>query len=89
MTILATSLLFMACQDVEEPAYTIPTVKTDAVTNIGMRDAFVSGSVSSKSNCKFLLSTQQDLSDATEINALCIDEEKGLYIGELSQLSSI
>ena len=88
MTILATSLLFMACQDVEEPAYTIPTVKTDAVTNIGMRDAFVSGSVSSKSNCKFLLSTQQDLSDAIEINARCIDEEKGLYTGELSQLSS-
>ena len=88
LTMLATCLLFTSCQDVEEPANTIPTVKTDAVTNIGIRDAFVSGTVSSKSNCKFLLSTQQDLSDAIEINARCIDEEKGLYSGELSQLTS-
>lgn len=88
LTMLATCLLLTSCQDVEEPANTIPTVKTDAVTNIGIRDAFVSGSVSSKSNCKFLLSTQQDLSDAIEINARCIDEENGLYTGELSQLTS-
>ena len=51
LTMLATCLLFTSCQDVEEPANTIPTVKTDAVTNIGIRDAFVSGTVSSKSNC--------------------------------------
>lgn len=88
LTMLATCLLLTSCQDVEEPANTIPTVKTDAVTNIGIRDAFVSGSVSSKSYCKFLLSTQQDLSDAIEINARCMDEENGLYTGELSQLTS-
>lgn len=83
---LVSCFLFASCQDVEEPTNTIPTVRTDAVTEIGMRDALVSGSVTSKSNCKFLLSTQPDLSDAIDFNARCIDEEKGLYTGELSQL---
>ena len=69
---LVSCYLFASWQDVEEPTNTIPTVRTDAVTVIGMRDALVSGSVTSKSNCKFLLSTQPDLSEAIDFNARCI-----------------
>ena len=87
LTSLAMCLFFAACQDVEEPTNTIPTVKTDAVTEVRTRDALVSGSVSTKSICRFLLSTQQDLSEGTVIDARCIDEEKGLYTGELSKLT--
>lgn len=87
LTSLIVCLLLVGCQDVEEPLNTIPTVKTDAVTEVGMKEAFVSGSVSSKSSCTFLLSKQQDLSDAIAINARCTDETNGIYKGELGQLS--
>lgn len=86
LTSLFSCLLFMGCQDVEEPANTLPTVKTDAVTEIGIRNAIVTGSVSSHSICKFLLSTQLDLSDALEFTAICTDEGQGLYKGDLNQL---
>ena len=57
-------ILLTGCQNVEEPMNTVPSVKTDKVMFIGMTRARLSGNVSSKSNCKFLLSTQEDLSDA-------------------------
>lgn len=83
---LATSLLFVACQDVEEPSDTIPTVTTNKVSGVGLSYAVVSGTVSTKSDCRFLLSTHQDLSDATDIVARCTNEEEGTYLAELSQL---
>lgn len=88
---LVSCFLFASCQDVEEPTINIPTVRTDAVTDIGMRDALVSGSVTSKSSyCQFLLSEQPDLSDVGRrlVDARCIDEEKGLYTGELRWLEA-
>lgn len=90
---LVSCFLFASCQDVEEPTINIPTVRTDAVTDIGMRDALVSGSVTAKSDfCYFLLSKQPDLShdrpDVESFHADCIDEEKGLYTCELRWLEA-
>lgn len=58
------------CQDVDEPKDTTKfTVTTDTVYEIGMRNAWVSGQVDTPSACTFLLSLQQDLSDADEWTA--------------------
>lgn len=84
---LASCLLFVGCQEVEEPANTIPTVNTDAIKEIGMNNAVVWGSVTSESYCKFLLSTQPDLSDAKVFDAYRHSGGTGVYQGELTGLT--
>lgn len=75
---LTTCILLTGCQNVEEPTNTVPTVKTDKVTLVGMNSAHLVGNVSSKTIGKFLLSTNEDLSDAVELNAE-IDEHNTYY----------
>ena len=70
---LASSLLFVSCQKVSEGSHDIPTVTTDAATEIGMTKAVVLGSIVVRyhyfRDASFLLSTQPDLSDAKEFDA--------------------
>ena len=80
-------ILLTGCQNVEEPMNTVPSVKTDKVMFIGMTRARLSGNVSSKSNCKFLLSTQEDLSDAVELDAMIGDDEGNTYYRYLDNLT--
>lgn len=84
---LASCLLLVGCQDVEEPANTVPTVETVAVKEIGMRDAMVYGTVTTQSTCYFLLSTQPDLADAKQFDAYSLNEAAGTYEGELYGLT--
>lgn len=79
--ILLLALLSMyGCQEIEEPQNTIPTVVTDAVEKYSGYMAWLSGSVTSRANCYFLLSTQADLSDARKIEVnQRHDEERGKW----------
>lgn len=90
--ILAFSLLFVGCHNISinDHEGCIPLITIDAVTEIGMTKATVSGSISEWGcdEASFLLSTQPDLSDAKEFDA----EEEGYdweykYKAELTGLT--
>lgn len=65
--ILLACLAWNGCQDVEEPADTVPEVVTDAVVKFSDKSAYLSGTVSSKAQCYFLIATSEDMSDAQKI----------------------
>lgn len=60
-------LLFVGCQDIEDPANTIPTVVTDAVEKYHTEFAYLSGSVRSRAECYFLIATSEDMNEARQI----------------------
>lgn len=69
LILLLASLAWSSCQEVEEPVYNVPTVTTDAVEKMAGTWAYLSGSVSAKAECYFLISTSEDLSDAQKLSA--------------------
>lgn len=78
LLILLACLSLNSCQDVEEPANTVPTVVTDAVEKYSGEFAYLSGTVSSRAECYFLISTSEDMSDAQKLEAYSYkNEEKG------------
>ena len=87
MTLLFSCLWAVACQSVEEPVRTEPTVRTEEVREIGREEAKVTGYVDVSSICSFLLSTLPDLSDAWQVEARLTDAATGSYEGVLSSLS--
>lgn len=77
---LLACLAISACQEVEEPLNTIPTVKTDAVKKLSTRFAYLTGTVSSRARCYFLISTSEELAEARRVEAYAhLDEQAGLY----------
>lgn len=84
---LTACILLTGCQNVEEPTNTVPTVKTDKAMFVGMTRARLVGNVSSKSICKFLLSTHEDLSEAVELDAMIGDEEGNTYYRYVDNLT--
>lgn len=87
LTLLFSCLWAVACQSVEEPVRTEPTVRTEEVREIGREEAKVTGYVDVSSICSFLLSTLPDLSDAWQVEARLTDAATGSYEGVLSSLS--
>lgn len=67
LLMLLACLSLNSCQDVEEPANTVPTVVTDVVEKYSGNFAYVSGTVSSRAECYFLISTSEEMSDAQKI----------------------
>lgn len=66
--ILLACLTLVGCQDVEEPLNTVPTVVTNEV-EVSSNYIFLTGSVSSKAECYFLISTSEDMADAERLHA--------------------
>lgn len=67
-----TLLIFLACltlgscQDVEEPMNTVPAVTTDAVEKYSGEYAYLSGNVTSRSECYFLISTTKEMGEEAQ-----------------------
>lgn len=81
LLMLLACLSLNSCQDVEDPANTVPTVVTDAVEKYSGDYAFLSGTVSSRAECYFLISTSEDMSDAQKVEVYSHrNEEKGNWI---------
>lgn len=73
----------VGCQEVEEPANTVPTVKTDAVEKVFGYYAYLSGSVSSKAYYYFLISTDESLSDAQKVESYAeYNEDRKLWVAQ-------
>lgn len=72
LLILLVCLTFDCCQHVEDPMNTVPTIETDAVREHSQNAAYLSGTISLKSECYFayyfLISTSEDMSDARTVN---------------------
>ncbi len=64
LLILLACLTLGSCQDIEEPMNTIPTVVTDAVEKYYAEFAYLSGSVSSRAECYFMIATSKDMNEA-------------------------
>lgn len=80
LLVLLACLSLSGCQDVEEPANTVPTVITDAVEKYSGDFAYLSGTVSSRAECYFLISTSEDMSDAQKVEVYPYkNEEKGSW----------
>ena len=78
LLVLLACLSLNSCQDVEDPANTVPTVVTDAVEKYSGDYAFLSGTVSSRAECYFLISTSEDMSEAQKVEVYPHrNEEKG------------
>lgn len=78
LLVLLACLSLNSCQDVEDPANTVPTVVTDAVEKYSGDYAYLSGTVSSRAECYFLISTSEDMSDAQKVEVYSHrNEEKG------------
>lgn len=78
LLVLLACLSLNSCQDVEDPANTVPTVVTDAVEKYLGDFAYLSGTVSSRAECYFLISTSEDMSDAQKVEVYPYqNEEKG------------
>lgn len=89
LLVLLACLSLNSCQDVEDPANTVPTVVTDAVEKYSGDYAFLSGTVSSRAECYFLISTSEDMSEAQKVEVYPYrNEEKGnwIYVRELGDL---
>lgn len=61
---LLTCLSLNSCQEIEEPQNTVPTVITDQVEKYSGEFAYFTGTVTSRAECYFLISTSEDMSDA-------------------------
>lgn len=80
LLVLLACLSLSGCQDVEEPANTVPTVITNAVEKYSGNFAYLSGTVSSRAECYFLISTSEDMSDAQKVEVYPYkNEEKGSW----------
>ena len=66
--ILLACLTLVGCQDVEEPLNTVSTVVTNEV-EVSSNYIFLTGSVSSKAECYFLISISEDMADAERLHA--------------------
>lgn len=89
LLMLLACLSLNSCQDVEEPVNTVPTVVTDAVGKYSGNFAYVTGTVTSRAECYFQISTSEDMSDARKIEAYpSKNEEKGNWTcgGEVGDL---
>lgn len=82
-----TLLIFLACltlgscQDVEEPMNTVPAVTTDAVEKYSGEYAYLSGNVTSRSECYFLISTTKEMGEeARKVETYArYNEERGKW----------
>lgn len=72
---LLACLSLNSCQDVEEPTNTIPAVTTDAVEKYSGNFACLTGTVTSRAECYFLISTSEDMSDARKQEAYPYKDE--------------
>lgn len=80
LLVLLACLSLSGCQDVEEPANTVPTVITDVVEKYSGEFAYLTGTVSSRAECYFLISTSEDMSDAQKVEVYPYkNEEKGSW----------
>lgn len=80
LLVLLACLSLSGCQDVEEPANTVPTVITNAVEKYSGNFAYLSGTVSSRAECYFLISTSEDMNDAQKVEVYPYkNEEKGSW----------
>lgn len=92
LIMLLACLTLNSCQDIEEPVNNIPTVTTDAVKMYEAGTfAALSGSVTSKAECYFLISPAEDMIPARIIEAdVRYDSELEEYVcnSEVSDLIS-
>lgn len=79
LSMLLVCLSLTGCQDVEEPANTVPTVVTDAVEKYSGEFAYLTGTVSSRAECYFLVSTSEDMSDAKKLDVYPYRNEEKDY----------
>ncbi len=56
------------CQDLESPLNTVPNITTDAVESYSGTSAYVSGQVSSRGECYFLVSLSEDMNEAERVD---------------------
>lgn len=77
------SLSFTACQELDEPADTNPTVKTLEVSEIGGRKAYFTGTVNADATCYFLLATTINLMNPDTIATITnkYDNDDTRYCG--------
>lgn len=81
LLVLLACLSLSGCQEVEEPANTVPVVITDAVEKFSGNFAYLSGTVSSRAECYFLISTSEDMNDARKVVVYPYkNEESGKWI---------
>ena len=78
---LLIGLLWTGCQEIEEPVNTVPTVTTDKVEKYSANFAYLSGAVTSRAQCYFLLSTSADMNDALQKEAYpYYNEERNIWL---------
>ena len=65
---LLACLALVGCQEVEEPLNTVPTVVTGEPLYVSTNFVTFTGSVSSRAECYFLISTSEDMSDAHQVD---------------------
>lgn len=82
---LGACLLFVSCQDLDEPYSTIPVLGKIETTLVNATSLSLTGSISGKyTKCYFLLSTSQDMSNAVEYTASVSGAYASTYISNLS-----
>lgn len=64
---LLACLALVSCQEIEEPMNTVPTVVTGEPLYVSTNFVTFTGSVSSRAECYFLVSTSEDMSDARRV----------------------
>ena len=65
---LLACLALISCQEIEEPLNTVPTVVTGEPLYVSTNFVTFTGSVSSRAECYFLISTSEDMSDARQVD---------------------
>lgn len=63
------------CQDLESPLNTVPNITTDAVKHAGT-SAYISGRLSSKGECYFLVSLSEDMNEAKRVETYSYQSEE-------------
>lgn len=87
MSVLLASQSFFACQELDEPADTDPSVKTLAVSELGGRKAYFQGTVNAEATGYFLLATTINLVNPVKIEATQIAEGANTYAAQYTGLT--
>lgn len=83
LLVLLACITFSGCQEVEDPVNNVPTVTTDVVEKFSSEFAYISGTVSSRAECYFLVSTSEDLADARQVKAYGTVPKLSAEVGDL------
>lgn len=83
LLVLLACITFSGCQEVEDPVNNVPTVTTDVIEKFFAEGAYVSGTVSSRAECYFLVSISEDLADARQVKAYGTIPRLSAEVGDL------